>query len=69
MMMFLTLASESADVSFLGARWENALILLKLLQASPFRCETQDPSLVFPVIAYFSAAWFGEPGLASPLLA
>lgn len=68
-MVFLTLASESADLSIVGARWENALILVELLQASPFRCKTQDPSLLFPVIASFSAAWFGEPGLASPLLA
>lgn len=69
MMVFLTLASELADLSSVVARWGNALILVKLLQASSFRLKTQDPSLSFPVTASFSAVQFGEPGLASPLLA
>lgn len=68
MMVFLILASESADLSSVGARWENALILLQLLPAS-FRLKTQDPSFIFPVITSFTAALFGEPGLASPFLA
>lgn len=65
-MLFLTLASEPADLSSVGSDF-----LVKLLQALSFRLKAQDPSLILLLSSCFqlcSLKCLGWPRLSLPNL-